>query len=96
MVISPTTISIVTRVKDYGRIFFKLRGILDKEWVFIDGNYIRAYQHATGARRGEDGAIGRSRGGATIKIHLAVDTHGYTINFEITGGKSTTVKLQAA
>ena len=83
----PTTVSIVGRVKGYGRIFFKLRGILDKEWVFIDGSYIRAHQHASGARRGEDRAIGRSRGGATTKIHLAVDAHGHPIDFEITGGE---------
>ena len=70
-----------------GEFFFKLRGILDKEWVFIDGSYIRAHQHASGARRGEDRAIGRSRGGATTKIHLAVDAHGHPIDFEITGGE---------
>ena len=70
-----------------GEVFFKLRGILDKEWVFIDGSYIRAHQHASGARRGEDRAIGRSRGGATTKIHLAVDAHGHPIDFEITGGE---------
>nr|WP_165493517.1 IS5 family transposase [Acinetobacter terrestris] len=71
----------------WGEFFFKLRGILDKEWVFIDGSYIRAHQHASGARRGEDRAIGRSRGGATTKIHLAVDAHGHPIDFEITGGE---------
>ena len=32
-------------------------------------------------------AIGKSRGGATTKIHLAVDASGYHINFEITGGE---------
>ena len=70
-----------------GEFFFKLRGILDKEWVFIDGSYIRAHQHASGARRVVDRAIGRSRGGATTKIHLAVDAHGHPIDFEITGGE---------
>ena len=69
-----------------GEFFFKLRGILDKEWVFIDGSYIRAHQHASGARRGEDRAIGRSRGGATTKIHLSCDADGYPLHFKITGG----------
>ncbi len=70
-----------------GEIFFKLRGEIDKEWVFADGSHIRAHQHASGARRGEVRAIGRSRGGSTTKIHLAVDSHGSPINFEITGGE---------
>lgn len=70
-----------------GEFFFKLRGLLDKEWVFIDGSYIRAHQHASGARRGEDRAIGRSRGGETTKIHLAVDASGHPIDFEITGSE---------
>ena len=70
-----------------GEFFLKLRGVLDKEWVFIDGSYIRAHQHASGARYGEDRAIGKSRGGATTKIHLAVDASGYPIDFEITGGE---------
>ncbi|WP_416202805.1 IS5 family transposase [Acinetobacter sp. TGL-Y2] len=70
-----------------GEFVFKLRGVLDKEWVFIDGSYIRAHQHASGARHGEESAIGKSRGGATTKIHLAVDASGYPIDFEITGGE---------
>ena len=70
-----------------GQVFFKLRGVLDTEWVFIDGSFIRAHQHASGARRGETRAIGTSRGGATTKIHLAVDANGYPIDFEITGGE---------
>jgi transposase len=70
-----------------GRFFFELQGEIDKEWVFIDGSYVRAHQHASGARRGEERAIGLSRGGATTKIHIAVDSHGNPIDFEITGGE---------
>lgn len=70
-----------------GTVFFKLQGILDKEWVFIDGSYVRAHQHASGARIGEERAIGTSRGGATTKIHLAVDASGYPIDFKVTGGE---------
>lgn len=68
-------------------IFFVLRGEIDSEWVFIDGSYVRAHQHASGARRGAERAIGRSRGGNTTKIHIAADAHGYPIDFEITGGE---------
>ncbi|MBI2707578.1 MAG: IS5 family transposase [Proteobacteria bacterium] len=67
--------------------FFELRGEIDTEWVFADGSYVRAHQHASGARRGEERAIGRSRGGLTTKIHLAADAHGNPIDFEITGGE---------
>lgn len=36
------TALIVGHLKACGIIFFKLRGVLDQEWVFIDGSYIRA------------------------------------------------------
>ena len=67
--------------------FFDLRTQTDKEWVFIDGSYVRCHQHASGARRGEERAIGLSRGGNTTKIHLCVDAHGNPIDFKITGGE---------
>lgn len=70
-----------------GKFFFELRGEIDMEWVFAGGSYIRAHQHASGARRGEERAIGRSRGGATTKLHIAADAHGNPIDFEITGGE---------
>jgi transposase len=70
-----------------GEIFFELRSEIDTEWVFVDGSYIRAHQHASGARRGEERAIGKSRGGATTKIHIAADAHGNPIDFEVTGGE---------
>ena len=68
-----------------GGFFFDLRGEIDAEWVFIDGSYVRAHQHASGARHGEERAIGKSRGGSTTKIHIAADAHGNPIDFEITG-----------
>lgn len=70
-----------------GGFFFELRGEVDTEWVFVDGSYVRAHQHASGARHGEERAIGKSRGGATTKIHMAADAHGNPIDFEITGGE---------
>jgi transposase len=68
------------------RFFCELRGEIDTEWVCIDGSYIRAHQHASGARIGEERAIGQSCGGPTTKIHMACDAHGNPIDFEITGG----------
>lgn len=70
-----------------GGFFFSVRGEIDSEWTFADGSYVRAHQHASGARHGEERAIGRSRGGATTKIHMAADAHGNPIDFEITGGE---------
>ena len=72
--------------KAYGSNFFDLRASIDEEWVFADGSYIRCHQHSSGARRGELRATGKSRGGTTTKIHLAVDSHGNPIDFKITGG----------
>ncbi|NNH15441.1 IS5 family transposase [Acinetobacter sp. ANC 4282] len=70
----------------WDKFFFRLRGVLDQEWVFIDGSYIRVHQHASGARNGSERAIGQSRGGRTTKIHLATDANGLPIDFKITGG----------
>lgn len=70
-----------------GGIFFELRGEIDSEWVFIDASYVRAHQHASGARRGQERAIGKSRGGSTTKLHMAADAHGNPIDFEVTGGE---------
>ncbi|WP_228127354.1 IS5 family transposase [Acinetobacter lwoffii] len=70
----------------WNKFFLDLRGVLDQEWVFIDGSYIRVHQHASGARHGFERAIGQSRGGRTTKIHLATDANGLPIDFKITGG----------
>jgi hypothetical protein len=57
----------------------------DTEWEFIDGSYVKAHQHSTGAAPEHDQAIALSRGGNTSKIHLAVDSYGLPIEFIITG-----------
>ena len=59
----------------------------DLEWEFIDGSIVKAHQHSAGAASEENQAIGKSRGGNTTKIHMAVDAHGLPIDFEITGGE---------
>jgi transposase len=58
----------------------------DLEWEFIDGSIVKAHQHSAGAARQDNQAIGKSRGGNTTKIHMAVDACGFSLDFELTGG----------
>lgn len=58
----------------------------DWEWAFWDGSYVRAHQHSAGAATQSTEAIGKSRGGNTTKIHLAVDAHVLPVEFILTGG----------
>ncbi|MBC8946856.1 MULTISPECIES: IS5 family transposase [Xenorhabdus] len=60
----------------------------DTEWLFIDGSIVRAHQHSSGAASTEDEAIGKSRGGRSTKIHLAVDSYGLPVHFELSGGQT--------
>ena len=69
------------------RLFKSLSTDKDTEWIFIDGSYVKAHQHSTGAASAQPQAIGLSRGGNTSKIHLAVDSYGLPIEFIITGGE---------
>ncbi len=48
---------------------------------------VRAHQHASGASTHESESIGKSRGGNTTKIHVAVDSYGLPIDFLLTGGE---------
>ncbi len=59
----------------------------DLEWEFIDGSIVRAHQHSAGAVGKENQAIGKSVGGNTTKIHIAVDAYGLPIEFDLTGGE---------
>ncbi|MEQ3549739.1 IS5 family transposase [Pseudonocardia nematodicida] len=72
------------------------------EWTFsIDSSNVRAHQHSAGARKkgaapppgskpfAVDGeALGRSRGGLTSKIHLAVDGRGLPMSIICTPGQA--------
>ena len=44
-------------------------------------------QQSTGAIGEENQAMGKSRGGNTTKIHMAVDACGFPIEFDLTGGE---------
>lgn len=59
----------------------------DLEWEFIDGSIVRAHQHSSGGCGDKNQAIGKSAGGNTTKIHMAVDGYGLPIEFELTGGE---------
>jgi transposase len=59
----------------------------DNEFHFLDGSIVKAHQHSSGARKGEETAIGKSVAGNTTKIHLAVDAFGLPVSFELTGGQ---------
>jgi transposase len=84
--------SIYKRFNEWSRcnkvfnIFKALAQEPDTEWEFIDGSIVRAHQHSSGAMP-EAQAIGKSRGGNSTKIHLAVDAYGLPIEFELSGGE---------
>ncbi|CAG8998218.1 MAG: hypothetical protein CENE_00159 [Candidatus Celerinatantimonas neptuna] len=57
----------------------------DLEWLFIDGSIVKANQDNSGAPSDEE-AIGKSREGNSTKIHLAVESSGLPVHFELSGG----------
>ncbi len=67
------------------KIFKNLVQDPDLEWMFIDGSIVRAHQHSSGGIGEENQAIGKSVGGNTTKIHMAVDACGFPIEFKLTG-----------
>jgi transposase len=58
------------------------------DWVFIDGSIVRAHQHSCGARTADNESIGKSRGGNSTKIHLAVDSGGLPVYYELSCGNT--------
>jgi len=48
---------------------------------------VRAHQHSTAAATDSDESIGKSRGGNSTKIHLAVDSYSLPVYFELSGGQ---------
>lgn len=60
----------------------------DFEYLIVDSTIIRAHQHAAGAKKGaQDQALGRSRGGLSTKIHMAVRGLGCPVRFALTAGQ---------
>ncbi|QBR84945.1 IS5 family transposase [Legionella israelensis] len=61
----------------------------DTEWLMIDSTVIRAHQHASGAKRGQENqALGRSKGGFSTKIHALCDALGNPLKFILTPGQT--------
>ena len=56
--------------------------------ALIDGSIIRTHQHAVGARKGEDHAIRRSRGGLRTKINAVVNENGLPVRLMPTAGQA--------
>ncbi|HEY5721991.1 MAG TPA: IS5 family transposase [Allosphingosinicella sp.] len=71
------------------RIFEAMADDPDFEYLIVDSTIVRAHQHAAGAKKGgpEDQAIGRSRGGLSTKIHMAVRGLGCPVRFILTAGQ---------
>ena len=69
------------------KLFEHLSAEHDSEWLFIDGSIVKAHQDSAGAVGESDEAIGKSRGGNSTKIHVAVDSGGLPVYFELSGGQ---------
>ena len=54
-------------------LFNELAKLSDYDWVFADDSIVKAHQLNAGAATKGNGCIGKSRGGNSTKIHLAVD-----------------------
>src|SRR5260370_4689988 len=72
------------------RIFEAMSDDPDFEYLIVDSTIVRAHQHAAGAKKGgsEDQALGRSRGGLSTKIHMAVRGLGCPARFTLTAGQN--------
>ena len=71
------------------RIFEAMSDDPDFEYLIVDSTIVRAHQHAAGAKKGglKIRRIGRSRGGLSTKIHLAVRGLGCPVRFTLTAGQ---------
>ena len=71
------------------RIFEAMSDDPDFEYLIVDFTIVRAHQHAAGGekRGSEDQALGRSRGGLSTKIHMAVRGLGCPVRFTLTAGQ---------
>jgi transposase len=68
-------------------LFSSFSALNDPEWLFIDASIVPVHQSGMGAQSKEYEAIGKSVGGNTTKLHLAVDSNGFPVHFELSGGQ---------
>ena len=70
------------------RIFEAMSDDPDFEYLIVDSTIVRSPARGRCSKRGsEDQAIGRSRGGLSTKIHLAVRGLGCPVRFALTAGQ---------
>lgn len=75
--------------------------MLDLRVVAVDGTFVKANQHATGAHRGHLGqdasrelpAIGRTRGGVTTKVAALTDHAGRLARYALKPGNAAAVSV---
>ena len=60
----------------------------DMDWVFIDGSIARTHQHSCVARTADSESTGKSLGGNSTKIHLAVASGGLPVYYELSSGNT--------
>lgn len=72
-------------------IFEFLSRLNDPQWLFIDGSIVKTHQDGASVKEPHEQAIGKSRGGNSTKIHLAVDSAGLPVHFELSGGQANDV-----
>jgi len=75
-----------SKKKLFMRLFKSLVVNPDMEYSFIDGSFVKAHQHSSGAASDTSEAIGKSTGGNNTKIHMITDSYGLPIDFTITAG----------
>lgn len=77
-----------SRAGVWERLFEALADDPDFEYVIIDATIVRAHQHAAGQKGGAQAqALGRSRGGLSTKLHIAVDALGNPLRILLTPGQ---------
>lgn len=69
-------------------IFEYLSRLNDPQWLFIDCSIVKTHQDGANVKAPVEQAIGKSRGGNSTKIHLAVDSGGFPVHFELSGGQA--------
>lgn len=69
-------------------IFKFLSRLNDAQWLFIDGSIVKTHQDGANVKAAKEQAIGKSRGGNSTKIHLAVDSGGLPVHFELSCGQA--------
>ncbi|WP_420798465.1 IS5 family transposase [Paraburkholderia hospita] len=77
------------------RVVNALAGETEIEHVLIDSTIVRAHQHSAGASKKTGQALGRSRGGLSTKLHLAIDSMGGPLRLIVTEGQVADISCAA-